>query len=52
MNIALKESVETRYWLRLLHATDYLSDVEFESICEDETELEKLLISIVKSAKK
>ena len=52
MNIALKESVETRYWLRLLHATEYLSDVEFESILSGGTEVEKLLISIVKSAKK
>ena len=52
MNIALKESVETRYWLRLLHATEHLSRTEFESILSDGTEVEKLLISIVKSAKK
>ena len=32
MNIALKEAVETNYWLRLLQASDYLSEAEF-SFC-------------------
>jgi four helix bundle protein len=41
MNIALKEAVETNYWLRLLHATDYLSETEFTSIHSDCRELEK-----------
>ena len=35
MNIALKEAVETNYWLRLLQATDYLSEKEFSSIHTD-----------------
>ena len=35
MNIALKEAVETNYWLRLLQATDYLSEAEFSSIYSD-----------------
>lgn len=41
MNIALKEAVETNYWLRLLQATDYLSETEFTSIHSDCRELEK-----------
>ena len=41
MNIALKEAVETNYWLRLLQATDYLSEKEFMSIYSDCKELEK-----------
>ena len=52
LEIALKETSETKYWLRLLHATEYLSDSQFESINTDCSELEKLLVSIVKSTKK
>jgi len=51
MNVALKEAYETDYWLRLLNATDYLNDKAFGSIMEDCQELEKLLITIVKTAK-
>ena len=51
MNIALKEAVETSYWLRLLQATDYLSDAEFSSIHSDCRELGKMLTAIVKTAK-
>ena len=51
MNIALKEAVETNYWLRLLQASDYLSDAEFSSIHSDCRELEKMLTAILKTAK-
>ena len=26
MSVALKEAAETNYWIRLLHATDYLNE--------------------------
>ncbi len=52
MNIALKEASETEYWLELLHETNYISDEEYNSIQRDCRELIKLLISIVKTAKK
>ena len=51
MNIALKEAVETNYWLRLLQASDYLTEAEFSSIYSDCRELEKMLTAIVKTAK-
>ena len=51
LSIALKEESETDYWLRLLHATDYLSDVEFRSVISDCWELGKMLTSIIKSSK-
>ena len=51
MNIALKEAVETNYWLRLLQATDYLSEKEFSSIHTDCRELEKMLTAIIKTAR-
>ena len=49
--IALKETTETKYWLRLLSATNYLSEKETGSMLSDCTELEKLLTAIIKSAK-
>ena len=50
MNIALKEAAESEYWLELLHETDYLTPSEFDSISEDCGELNRLLISIVKTS--
>ena len=51
LSIALKETTETKYWLKLLHATEYLTEVEFQSINADCIEIEKILVSILKSAK-
>lgn len=51
LNIALKEAVETNYWLRLLYATNFLSNAEFSSIMDDCREIEKLLTAILKSTK-
>ena len=51
LNIALKEACETDYWLRLLHETNYLTESAFQSLISDCRELEKLLISIIKTAK-
>ena len=51
LNIALKESYETDYWLRLMCETQYISQDEFWSIITDCREIEKLLISIIKSSK-
>ena len=51
LSIALKEASETDYWLRLLQATDYLSESEFSSVIPDCRELEKILTSIIKSSR-
>ena len=51
LNIALKESYETNYWIRLLYETQYLSQEQYQSILTDCKELERLLISIIKTAK-
>lgn len=48
MQIALKEASETSYWLRLLHRTDYLSEIEFQSLMHDVNELLRLLTAICK----
>ena len=47
--IALKESAETKYWLELLHETDILSDMEFQSIYEDCEELRRILSATTKT---
>ena len=51
LSIALKEASETKYWLRLLLATNYLTDLEAKSMIADCIELEKLLTSIIKSTR-
>ena len=51
LSIALKEASETNYWLRLLHATDFLSDKEFSSLISDCREIEKMLTAILKTVK-
>ena len=50
LSIALKEAVETNYWLRLLYASEYLTEPEFSSVFADCRELEKMLTSIVKTS--
>ena len=48
MSIAYKESLETKYWLSLMKATDYLTEKTFESMFADADELSKMLFSIIK----
>ncbi|OQB15600.1 MAG: hypothetical protein BWY15_00313 [Firmicutes bacterium ADurb.Bin193] len=52
MSIALKETTETKYWLKLLKETDYITESEFNSIFGDCAELERILVSIIKTSKK
>ena len=51
LSIALKETTDSKYWIRLLHATDYLSSDEYHSILSDCVEIEKLLVSIIRTTK-
>ena len=51
ISIALKETTETKYWLRLLNASEYLSDFEIKTVLSDCVEIEKILTSILKSSK-
>ena len=51
LNIALKEATETKYWLRRLEATKKQKKDEYLSIIKDCVELEKILVSSVKSIK-
>ena len=51
LSIAQKETDETLYWLELLHRTNYLSDVEFESIKKDTEELLRIIRSAILTKK-
>lgn len=49
--IALKETSETLYWLRLLYNTDYLNVKQYESIYHDAEELRKMLSAATKTTR-
>ena len=51
LSIALKEAVETDYWIRLLCEVNYLSKTEADSVLIDCKELERILTSIINSTK-
>ena len=51
ISIALKEATESEYWIKLLYATDYLTQAEYDSILPDCVELTKILTAILKSSK-
>ncbi len=51
LQISLKETAETEYWLRLLVLSDYITDKEGESLLNDCLEIKRILISTLKTAK-
>lgn len=51
MSIALKEANESLYWLKKLHKGNIITENEFISMQADNTELIKLLTSIIKTKK-
>ena len=51
LSIAYKEARETMYWIRLMQATDYLTNIEADSILTDAEELCKILGKIQISLK-
>ena len=51
MNIALKEAGETDYWIEILYSADYLTEMEYKSLKNDNDELIRMLSSIVKTTK-
>ena len=49
--IAFKECSETKYWLRIMQKTEYLSQSEFDSIYGDACEIERMLTTIIRTTK-
>ena len=50
--IANKHAFKTNFWLRLLRDGEYLNEKQTKSLIEDCEELQKLLISTLKTTKK
>lgn len=51
LQISLKETAETEYWLRLLVMSEYLSEPEGQSLIADCLEIKRILVSTLKTAK-
>ena len=51
MHIALKETAETEYWLKLLVMSDFIYGKMGESLLNDCLELKRMLISTLNTAK-
>ena len=52
LSIAQKECDESLYWLELLKETKYISEIEFESIYQQNNEVLKIIRSIIITSKK
>ena len=51
MHIALKETAETEYWLKLLYMSDYISKEMNESLISDCLDIKRMLIASLNTAK-
>lgn len=51
LQISLKETAETEYWLHLLILSDYITEKEGKSLLDDCLEIKRILISTLKTAK-
>lgn len=52
LGIALKEAVETEYWLNLLLDSNYLTESQAQSLLKDCRDLIRILTSSIKTARK
>ena len=51
MHIALKETAETEYWIKLLHMSEYIDDKMSQSLLDDCLEIKRILIASINTAK-
>lgn len=51
LSISLKEARETKYWLSLLHQSDFISSDSFKTLNSECSELIKILSSIILTTK-
>ncbi len=51
LQISLKETAETEYWLRLLMLSEYITVSEGESLLADCLEIKRILVSTLNTAK-
>ena len=51
LQISLKETAETEYWLRLLLLSDYIDEKLTQSLIDDCLEIKRILIASINTAK-
>ncbi len=51
LTVSLKEANETKYWINLLHDTNFISETMYVSLLSDIKEIIGLLVSIIKKLK-
>lgn len=51
MHIALKETAETEYWIKLLNMSEYIDDKMSKSLLDDCLEIKRMLVSSINTAK-
>ena len=51
MHIALKETAETEYWIKLLYMSEYIDDSMSGSLLNDCLEIKRLLVASINTAK-
>ncbi len=51
LHIALKETAETEYWLKLLQMSDYISEDMGKSLLADCLEIKRILVASINTAK-
>ena len=51
MHIALKETAETEYWLKLLIMSEYITEDMGKSLLEDCIEIKRILVASINTAK-
>ena len=51
MHIALKETAETEYWIKLLYMSEYIDDKMSSSLLDDCLEIKRILIASINTAK-
>ena len=51
LQISLKETDETEYWLRLLVMSEYITEAEGDSLINDCLEIKRILVATLNTAK-
>ena len=51
MQIAIKETAETEYWIRLLQLSEYIKDEEYNSLLKDCLDIKNILTATLNTAK-
>ena len=51
LQIALKETSETEYWINVLFKSDYIDSIMYNSLMQDCLSIKKMLIASIRTAK-